>query len=348
MSTEHVSPSRKSVAILPRRVVQEEYLIRLEEIMEPVADTCRLPSQGTLLKSRLRGGARFDALFLQWIDNKMIDDGGRLSLKGVVRAYLKVLVYRLWARRIVFVRHNRYPHRTHPDHAERVARAVNRFERWCDRVVVHSPVEAGSAYPHRVYCPHPLYEIEPDTILDEDLPESLAWEPGYFASFGRMEPYKHLPDLIAAFPETQRLLVFGAPPSNKAYRAQLEQMHRPGVRVVPSYQDNTVIQHVLRRSRGLIVVHADRDMIASGSVVYALSLGVPVFGVETPYLRDLAERLGPDLIQVAADIPSLMAKVAAATPEARSDVHLERIQQVFGDHVVRAALCKALFDPYQE
>ncbi len=344
MRTERVSLSRMSVAILPRRVVQEEYLIRLEEILEPVADTCRLPSQGSLLQSRLRGGQRFDALYLQWIDNKMIDDRGRLSMKGVIRAYVKVLVYRLWARRIVFVRHNRYPHRTHPDHAERVARAVDRFERWCDRVVVHSPVEAGPAYPHRVYCPHPLYEVEPATETDADLPERLVWEPGYFVSFGRMEPYKHLPDLIDAFPESQRLLVFGAPPTNKDYQARLELMQRPGVHVVPAFLDNAVIQHVLRKARGLIVVHADRDMIASGSVVYALSLGIPVFGVETPYLCALAEQLGPELIQVAGDIPSLMAVVAAAAPEPRSSIHMERIQQVFGDHVVREALCQALFE----
>lgn len=336
---------KPKVAILPRRVAQEEYLLRIEEIMAPTMDMCRMPSQSRLLRDRLKGRPRpFEALLLQWIDNAMIDAKGRFSLKGYLRAFVKVAVYRLWARRIVFVRHNQYPHSTHSDDADRVRKAVDRFERHCDASIVHSPAELTSSIPNRVYCPHPLYERIKDRASEDAIPEPLRWTPGYFIAFGRMEPYKRLPELIDQFPEEQRLLVFGAPPRSQALREELERKQRNGVRVHPAFLDNAIIQYVVDRAAGLIVVNADKDMIASGSVVYAISMGLPVYAVETPYLIALQEMLGSEMIHIAPDLPSLMTLIAAADPNGRSKADMARIMKYFGDDVVHNTLSKVLLN----
>ena len=109
------------------------------------------------------------------------------------------------------------------------------------------------------------------------------------------------------------------------------------------FLDHDVIQSVMSNTAGLVVVHADDDMIASGSVVYAVTIGLPVYGVETPHLKALQQELGEDSIKLAPDVRGSMDLISASNTDALARLDPRVVQQHFGDDHIRALFRRALF-----
>jgi beta-1,4-mannosyltransferase len=321
------------IAYVPYADDGNGYISRMCEIVSGIGVVAKFPGFAGLVRDSLRlRSPRFDILVANWIDNKIVSRSGRPSIGGIAVLFMKALLYRIWARRVVFVRHNRYPHRTAPQYARVMSRVLDVFERLCSAVISHSGADLQG---RRFYCPHPLYEVTP--CDDAVLPPELDQQPGYFVVFGRIEPYKGIDALIDKFPANRRLIVIGMP-GDADYVARLQRMQRENVTVVPGFLADAQAQKIIRRARGMVLSHADEDVIVSGSFFYALSLGVPVFSLQTPFMKWIAPQLGDQLLVTAPELEGLCSRMATCKEIAgTATVAQEHTRQLFGDEAVRQA-----------
>ncbi|MET0343187.1 MAG: hypothetical protein ABW252_19420 [Polyangiales bacterium] len=286
----------------------------------------------------------FDVVFINWLENKIVDARGRPSYSGVCKLFVQTLLFRLRARKLVFVRHNRYPHATDRAQAARMSRWIDAYEQLFDATITHSATEETG---RRAYCPHPLYPVSDAPV--GALPEALRLAPGYFVVFGRIERYKRIEALIALFPPNQRLVVVGAT-RDADYARELSALARENVVIAPGFLGEPEAQEVVRRAAGVVLSHADDDMVASGSFFYAVSIGRPVIAVETPFIRWMSELLGDALVVSARDLSQLCARIAAWVP--RDEVIEPRLgfaRDAFGEANVRRHLARilALVEPHE-
>jgi beta-1,4-mannosyltransferase len=339
-SSEPGSKQKADTKAVPLRITcvpytndNNAYIGSMRRVFANFGLVSKFPRIGELMADLVRfRGQRFDVLVASWIDNKVVDRHGRPSVRGIAILLLQTLVYRIWARRIVFVRHNRYPHTTAPKYVPLISKLLDGYELLCSAVITHSGAELQG---RRHYWPHPLYPIQ--AVGVDPLPAELDLAPGYFVVFGRIEAYKRIDELIEKFPSNRRLLVLGTP-GDPAYIRKLQTLQRDHVKVVPRFVDEAQAQLIIRRARALVLSHADADMIVSGSFFYAMSLGVPVFAVRTPFVEWIAPRVGEQLLTSEADLENLCSRIARST-EATIDLpDADRIvEQLFGDRAMQQA-----------
>jgi glycosyltransferase involved in cell wall biosynthesis len=325
-------PKRLRIGLLPYDSGVNLYAERLRANLSELGEVVPV---GTPLQRIARVFAKkpsFDLVIAGWLENALLTESGRLSVLGLGKMIAQSLVLRAQARRIVYVRHNRYPHSAKPKHARMLTGLLDNFERLHDLTLTHSPAEAG---PARIYCPHPLY----DTTHDEPLlPHGVDLDPGYFVVFGRIAPYKNIEALIAGFPDNKRLLVAGVV-DDDAYARRLMQLRRPNVVIAPGYLSEAQAQSVLRRAAGVVVCHAPAEVIVTGSFFYAISLNKPVYAVTTAFLHAMQAQVGARVLQTAADIPQLCQMLSTLPSDATpSATEWSKVRAAFSD----TAICQHL------
>lgn len=291
-------PKRLRIGLLPYDSGVNLYAERMRANLAELGDVVPVGKPWERIARALAGEPSFDVVIAGWLENALVTERGRISAVGLVKLIAQALVLRAQARRVIYVRHNRYPHRAKPRYARALTALLDASECLYDITLTHSPAETG---PGRAYCPHPLY----DTVQEEPLlPREIDLLPGYFVVFGRIAPYKNIEALIAGFPENQRLLVAGVV-DDEAYARRLVQLHRPNVVVAPGYLTEAQAQSVLRRSAGVVVSHSADDVIVTGSFFYAISASRPVYAVATPFLRAMQAQVGSQVLQIADDVSGL-------------------------------------------
>jgi hypothetical protein len=273
---------------------------------------------------------RADVIFMNWVENEIVSKNGALSVPGFAKSLIKILLCKLFAKKLVYVRHNRYPHRTAVKHRKAVTRAADFLESCCDVSIVHSVMaQAGK----RLYVPHPLYKLEgragvPDTE-----------QASYFVCFGRILRYKNFESLIKSFPADRKLLIVGAC-DDQAYLAELKALAGDNVTVRGEYIGEKEAQELVSASEGVIICHAEDDVIASGTFFYSLSLGVKVYALETDFTKWAHTELGDSLVQVHSSVADLTKHLPAA-PRAKGETD-PRVQQLFGSQAMHQAISEVL------
>lgn len=317
------APKRLRIGLLPYDSGVNLYAERLRASLSELGEVVPL---GTPLQRIARAFAKepsFDLVIAGWLENALVTGRGRISALGLGKMIAQAMLLRAQARRVVYVRHNRYPHHAQPRYARALTKLLDSFERLFDITVTHSPAETG---PRRAYCPHPLY----DTVQEEPLlPREIDLLPGYFVVFGRIAPYKNIEALIESFPDHQRLLVAGVV-EDDAYVQRLQQLRRPNVVIAPGYLSEAQAQAVLRRAAGVVVSHAAGDVIVTGSFFYAISASKPVYALSTPFLRAVQAQVGPRVLQVADDIAGLC-RLLGETRGAASPAEWNAARAAFSD-----------------
>ena len=319
------APKRLRIGLLPYDSGVNLYGARLRANLSELGDVVPI---GTPLQRVARAFARkpsFDLIVAGWLENALVTQTGRISVLGLGKMIGQTVLLRAQARRVIYVRHNRYPHNARARYARTLTRLLDVFERMYDVTLTHSPAELR---PGRAYCPHPLYDAVQDDSL---LPREIDLLPGYFVVFGRIAPYKNIEALIEGFPEHQRLLVAGVV-DDDAYAQRLKQMRRRNVVVAPGYLSEAQAQSVLRRAAGVIVSHSADDVIVTGSFFYAISANRPVYAVTTPFLRAVASQVGPRVLQTAEDIAGLCQALSEHTHRgAPTPSEWSAVRAVFSD-----------------
>jgi glycosyltransferase involved in cell wall biosynthesis len=327
------------IAYVPYTDVNNAYVSRMQEILRRFGSVEQFmrPRQALqeLMQGRLR---RYDATFFNWVENDFLaKHTGTISAVNVAKVLVKTCIARLLSRRMVFVRHNVYPHTLRAGEEAAVTRLIAWYERLFDVVVTHSGAHMSRG---NLYCPHPLYRRAEEAVhgggtLLPELP------PHYFVMFGRVAPYKRIVEAARTFPADRALLIIGSV-TDAAYGRAVEEVGRPNVFYRPGYIDEATAQRLIRRSQGIVLAHAGENTVVSGSFFYAMSLPVPVLAVETPFLRWVAPQVGGDLLALAPDLPSLMELARSFQPQVPAADAVPRLDRAFGDEAIAAALRPAL------
>ena|SRR6218665_1661500 len=335
---------RKTLAYLDDNNGVNSYVERMCELLGDIVSVDTFPSVAVLVTERLMGRRPFyDSIFVSWIENDLVSKSGYISLLGILKVFAKALLLRLCGRRLVFFRHNRYPHATHPSSAKCAQRLTDILATMFDVRVLHSEAENVRGY---LYCPHPLYKV----VLDENsqLPADLERLDDFIVIFGRMESYKHIEAFISGFPEGKMLLVIGAAESGSSCVARLLAMQRKNVMVRPGYLSNAQAQAVIARASALVITHADKSAIVSGSFFFGISIGTPVYALETSFIRHVASMLGSEVVVAASDIESLCKYVGSSAPVKHCPAAVNAcVEKAFGDDAVRRSL-KIILDEKAE
>jgi len=295
--------SRLRIAYFPFENRSNRYTDNFKKILSHFGEVHEAPPlKRVLLKLDFR---RYDVLILNWTDNSFVNARkGTVSVPGIVKEFFRIGVYKLIARKTVFVRHNVYPHDAIGPARVKATRIVARYERCFDLCWVHSGhmVEA-----HRCYVPHPLYEVGQAATA---LPAGLTLPEKYFVVFGRIQSYKRIDRLVEMLPPDLHVLVCGTCP-DPAYRKELESFGKPNVTIMAEFISDELARALIVRSSGMLICHAEDDMIVSGSIVFAISLGVPVFAVETPFITWFRDAVNENMIVAATDFADLIGRMRA-------------------------------------
>jgi len=267
-------------------------------------------------------GAR--VVHLHWVTGFTLPGARRFPvLRRIGQAW-----FLLWLRacralglRLVWTAHNVLPH--DQVFADDVA-ARRALVRACDLVLAHStPALAGlaalgSAPRRSAVIPHgPLHPAGPAAALRRP---GSADGPRRFLFFGRVQDYKGVTDLVAAFAMlpagVPAELTVAGPCPDRRLQAELRALAtaaRHQVTLRPDRVPDGQVSALLAAAD--VVVLPFRQVTTSGSAILALCHGRPLIVPDLPGLADLP---GPAVLRYDGGIPGLagaMARLAAAGPQ---------------------------------
>ncbi|MGW3346942.1 glycosyltransferase [Nonomuraea rubra] len=227
------------------------------------------------LAARRLAGARI--VHLHWVWKFALPGGARTARVAQLWFAAVLVVVRLLGLRLVWTAHNVLPHR--PVFADDAA-ARRTLVRRCDLVIAHHSAalerlaELGAVPSRAVVIPHGPFPAPPMP------PPGRSGGPRTFLFFGRIEPYKGVEDLLAAFAALPggldvRLVVAGACP-DPALAARLEASAAADDRV--ELRIGRVAEEDVAGvfAAGDVVVLPFREITTSGSALLALAHGRPL------------------------------------------------------------------------
>ncbi|MEV0828789.1 glycosyltransferase [Nonomuraea rubra] len=226
------------------------------------------------LAARRLAGARI--VHLHWVWKFALPGGARTARVAQLWFAAVLGVVRLLGLRLVWTAHNVLPHR--PVFADDAA-ARRTLVRRCDLVIAHHSAaldrlaELGAVPSRAVVIPHGPFPAPPMP------PPGRSGGPRTFLFFGRIEPYKGVEDLLAAFAALPgldvRLVVAGACP-DPALAARLEASAAADDRV--ELRIGRVAEEDVAGvfAAGDVVVLPFREITTSGSALLALAHGRPL------------------------------------------------------------------------
>lgn len=307
---------------------ENAYTERMVEILSRLGKVSKVPTLRSFLRSPLSCRPNsYEFIIANWIESGIVNHKGRLSIVGVLKFVLNVLLFKVLSRKTVFVRHNNYPHHASSAASACAVRIIDWAELFFDYVVTHSGHNATSK---RKYIPHPLYKHAHSTELLQ------SQQGDYFLIFGRILPYKKIETLVEAIPAHVRLVIAGSAPDKRYIEYLRSLADGKEIQLIPEFISDERAAQLCRSSRGIVITHNDNDMIVSGTFFYALSLGVPLYTVSTPFAEWACKTLEVPGLHVAKDIKSLCeaVKLIALPAEKLSESEQSKVEHLFGDHVI--------------
>lgn len=330
---------RGRIAYIPYEDMGNAYTGRMRELLSAFGQVQRFAGIKSLLRQLPRSLRCYDAIVVNWMENAIVAfDTGRISLRATARLFFKTVLMKAFAKRMIFVRHNNYPHWTAAGSENLARRLVDLYEALFDVVVTHSGAEVHVNRTRRHYCPHPLYRQVDSLALGRI---DMALPADFFVAFGRIVPYKKLDALIEAFPAHKTLIVAGSV-GDAAYAERLARMQRENVIVLPGHLGEAQAQRLVRAARGVVIANAERDVVVSATFFYAMSLGCPVYAVTTPFLDWIRSRIGDELLVLGADLERLCGAIAGADARPVSAAARSAVRRELDDAAVTAALAGVL------
>jgi len=245
---------------------------------------------------------------------------------GVFRGYrafiegpLFAFAFRLLCRRYVYTVHNVLPHGR--DHSRAFACLYRFLYRFPHRLLVHTTVAREQLI--REFHVPPEKLVSTSIGLNEDVPDTalsteaararLGFEPGHrvILFFGKIEPYKGLDVLLAAFDQlgdpVARLIIAGDAP-NSAYREQIlaqveRSSRRSQIRLEIRHVPNEEVETFFKGADVLCLPY--RNIYQSGLVFLAPRFGLPMVSTDVGNLRSFIGDAGRGIVADFNDAPGL-------------------------------------------
>lgn len=254
---------------------------------------------------------RHDIIVVNWFENSIVNKHNKVSLFCIVKAFLKLFVLKLAFKKIIFVRHNDYPHGVIGVGKIISKWITNILYSFANEKICHSIVYQRGGYK---YVPHPLYhEIKPTSV-----PSRFYFcekEHDLYVIFGRIVRYKKIEDIVRVFPENKRLIIAGVCEDLDYLNDILAlTVERPNISILPDYISDEDARKLMDKAVAMIISHNNDEMLVSGSFFYALTAMLPVVCVETLFLKWAEETIGYNFITNCKDVNEL-ALVISKTKE---------------------------------
>ena len=201
---------------------------------------------------------------------------------------IKLLLFRLAAKNLIYFKHNFYPHRIRSksrfigEFAVRVAEIVS------NKVVVHNPCVANRRSYY--YVPHPLY------LLNGESPDFEINFDDYYVIFGRVERYKNIVEIIKAWPNDKNLIVAGS--GDKAYSEEifLEMRDKKNIVFINKFIDNSFASSLIKKSSGVIIANREDSCLVSGTFFFSISCGKRVFCLRSEFYDWVRSEMGENVV----------------------------------------------------
>ncbi|MBI4342564.1 MAG: glycosyltransferase, partial [Candidatus Omnitrophica bacterium] len=239
-----------------------------------------------------------DVVHFHWINGYYRKPTRLGSLRGAIGFVRRVRRLRRAGFRIVWTCHNLWPHEPAWKPAEFLARAA--LARLADAILVHYHFAADRV--RRMYrlgktpvavIGHGSYlGVYPDTRGRAEARARLQLPPDAFVflAFGHVRGYKGLEDIVRAYrqlADQDAVLVIAGRPLGRAEQQALDRLigDDPGIRLHVRDISNEDVQDYFHAADA--AVFAGGPQLASGSLLLALSFGVPVIYPESPLSREL-------------------------------------------------------------
>ena len=236
---------------------------------------------GNFLRSIIRRH-RPDVLHVHWLHPYMIREGVMATWGRGLRFLLEIRLIRLSGIKIVWTVHNLSNHDN--KHARIETLLTRRFVKLCDLVIAHGQ-NAADAAKKRFAIPdsvrvaairHPCYTPEGYHRRCAEKPDSETFTIGFF---GRIEPYKQVESLVQAFQgvcgDDARLLIAGKASDDTYANIVLDAIgNDKRIRFRNEYIEDS--EATLIADSIDIMACPSKGILTSGSVVFAMSHGIPV------------------------------------------------------------------------
>lgn len=329
----------KKISYFPFRLVDNNYTENFKAILSKVAKT-EIDSLNfkeiliDVLKFRFR---KRNIVFVNWMENELIKKNGKISLIGVLKVFVKIFILKLTYQQIIYVRHNLYPHNTRKSHINLVTKLTTSLANMADIRISHSPIFKDKMS-ETFYIPHPLYKLS----LDEKRKDCLH---DYFVVFGNIARYKKIEELIKVFPKNRELFIFGGC-KDETYLDSLKKLtiDKKNIKISARFYSDLEAASIIKSSNGMIICHAEDDMIVSGSFFYGLSCKVKLLVIETPFLKWSASQLGKNVIETFSNINVLSEKIEKEKfePNCYNKTDDDIIDKLFSDKTIEFYLEKII------
>jgi glycosyltransferase involved in cell wall biosynthesis len=314
---------------------QNQYTENIYRIIESIEGVNLTRVNGLPFNLMKQGYHHYDFVIVSWLENWLTDaKTHKLSLRTVLRFLLRVIMLKFIGKKLIYIRHNIYPHALDSRYGKLAAKLTD-FACWLsDFTVVHSG-HLDSGYQ---YIPHPLYRFE-QMLNDAELTSN-----NFFVVFGRIIEYKAIDKLLSIW-DSVPLLVTGSVGSQK----YVEHLHLlkecrnlANVTIDARFLSNNEAQAIVSSSRGLILAHSEDDMIVSGSFFFAASLGVPVYALKSPFLTWLKSEFNYTGLRVFDDLQGMVNAIQTDQDLIDRKQISAEAKQLFGDYAIKQAMEKLI------
>ena len=335
MTTPSIHEARQlTIGVHPFTNEGNEYIPINKDILGQLGSVVEVPRARVLLKRllgqliRFKSPKSFDVLILNWTELLILSRGNAPTLSGAISYLFLMRLCRWVAVKLIYVRHNDYPHDLPRRHQRQIRNLIAKGQRLADAVVAHSPVYAEEHGYH--YVPHPLYRLDPG---------GQASECDEYVIFGRVMAYKKIDQLIEAWPSSQHLAVIG-PFTDEDYLAKLRSMalDKP-IRFDIGFHDEGALVDRLKASRGVIIVNDPGSLVVSGTFFFALSVGVGVLAINNSFYSWVKTTPLDEYVQSFDSIPALARHLQErpARESAQPELIRSEARRLFGDDAVLQA-----------
>lgn len=269
-----------SVVMVPGTPGHNQYI---DLVMRSIAaiDSVRirgLTPPRALLKNPLKffRDNKCDVMIINWHENRLRATSGRLSIVGLFSYFGMLFLYRVLCQKMIYVRHNIYPHDMHGLHAFLAQKITDYGEKISDLKVAHDPSMQAAGYS---YTPHPLYELSKDVVSKNN-------ENNYALIFGSISQYKKIEEILIRWQGPLQLIIAG-PCNNTNYLDYLKGIakNNNAVKIKEGYLNDEEAYNLVINSSYTILSHNEKNMIVSGSFFFSISHGIPVFAIRSGFLN---------------------------------------------------------------
>jgi glycosyltransferase involved in cell wall biosynthesis len=222
---------------------------------------------------------------LNWFESQLINKKGNLSFRGFVSFFIKYCILKACCKKLIFVRHNLYPHYTSTKNASKVKKIIDFLEKYLfDFAIVHSSEYSNKK---RIYIPHPLYQI------DNEKPEESIFRlvneiDSYAIVFGRIKRYKSIDKLVKSWNCDFNLIIAGEC-DEKDYLQEIENIkgEKNNIFLIPKRISDGDAAYLVKNSLCSIIPTDGDQIIVSGSMYFSFSCYKPCITVNMSHAKNL-------------------------------------------------------------